>query len=120
MMKQASTLQKELDGVPEEDNQSNDESKNMGGEKRQAIDLKEKIQRKLTTLNPQAPKVLVRYNFLEKTFQKDEQVSQHVLHFSMDGETITKESNYLKDQEDIHDDREAKASLFQSVSNSID
>lgn len=72
------------------------------------VDLNEKIQRKLTTNNPQAPKVIVRYNFLEKNYQKDEQVNQHVLHFSMDGETISKESNYARDQDDIIEEREQK------------
>lgn len=33
MMKQTSTLQNQLDGVPEEDNQSNDDSRAVGGKR---------------------------------------------------------------------------------------
>lgn len=62
MLKKTSTLHKKLTGIQEEDNMSQDESRIRS--KVAPIDLKEKIQRKLTTNNPQAPKVIVRYNFL--------------------------------------------------------
>ena len=71
-------------------------------------ELNKNYERKLTSTNPQAPKVLVNYNYISKEFQKAEKVDQFIVHFSMDGDTIQKESDDYKIQEEILDLRQKK------------
>lgn len=68
----------------------------------------ELVPRKLTCNNSQAPKVIVSYNYLQKNYERQDKVKQHVLHFSLDGETITRDSQFHQDQNAILEDREAR------------
>ena len=111
MRKDSNFLQRGVSAIHEEDQSFHDDSHERS--KNLAINPKEKIQRKLTCNNPQAPKVIVHYNYLNKNYEEDEQVSQHVMHFSLDGETISKESNYATYQNNIIEEREKEVSLNQ-------
>lgn len=62
--------------------------------------------RKLTCQNPQAPGIIVSYNCKHKQFERNDNVPQHVLHFSMEGTTILKSSAYGNDQVKIEQHRE--------------
>jgi len=53
--------------------------------------------------NPQAPKNITEYDYNLRKFRTDELVDQIIIHFSMDGDSIWKESNEYKTQEDIRD-----------------
>jgi dynein intermediate chain 1 len=65
-------------------------------------------QRQLTSINPQAPRVIVHYDYKSRSFQKSENVDNYIMHFSFDGETIQKESEEYKVQEEIIDERDKK------------
>lgn len=68
-------------------------------------ELKKNHERKLTSTNPQAPKVLVNYNYISREFQKADHVEQYIMHFSIDGDTIQRESEEYKIQEEILETR---------------
>ena len=51
--------------------------------------------------NPVAPKVYISYNYIEKKYERNEIVDQLVMHFQCDGETIIKESEEHKIQEEM-------------------
>lgn len=58
--------------------------------------------------DPNAPKVLITYNHLNNEIQRQEIISQLVIHFQHEGCTILKESDEYKQQEDIHQERQKK------------
>lgn len=64
--------------------------------------------RKLTCANPQAPKKLVVYNNVQTKFETVESVPAHVMHFSMDGMTILKDSLAGRNQLTIENERARK------------
>nr|8BX8_D Chain D, Dynein intermediate chain 2 [Tetrahymena thermophila] len=57
--------------------------------------------------NPQAPKNITVYDYYTRKFKTDELVDQMIVHFSMDGDYIWKESNEYKTQEEIRDTKKA-------------
>ena len=60
----------------------------------------EEITKALVAANPQAPSNVTFFNYKERQFVKEELVDQLVIHFSMDGDLILKDSDEATDQED--------------------
>lgn len=56
--------------------------------------------------NPNAPKNVTIYDMYNRKYKTDELVDQLVIHLSIDGDLIWKESNEYKIQEEIEDDRQ--------------
>lgn len=69
-------------------------------------DLKRNHEKKLTSTNPQAPKITINYDYVNKEFQRSEKMDQYIMHFCYDGETIQKESEEFKIQDEILDARD--------------
>jgi len=55
--------------------------------------------------NPYAPRVLMNYSYIQNKFCKNEMVDQLVMHFETDGQTIMKDSEEAKIQEEITESR---------------
>jgi hypothetical protein len=55
--------------------------------------------------NPYAPRVLMNYSYIQNKFLKNEMVDQLVMHFETDGQTIMKDSEEAKIQEEITESR---------------
>lgn len=73
-----------------------------------AVELNEDFPSKmLEPKNPQAPKNITVYDYHLRKFKTDELVDQLIVHFSMDGDSIWKESNEYKTQEEIRDTKKA-------------
>lgn len=68
--------------------------------------LDEDISRMLKEENPIAPKVQVHYSYITNKFHRNELVDQLVIHFEQDGETILKDLDEAKIQEEIIEVRE--------------
>ncbi|CAD8183512.1 unnamed protein product [Paramecium octaurelia] len=51
--------------------------------------------------NPQAPKNITQYDYLQRKYKTDELVEQLIIHFRMDGEIIHKDSNESRIQEEL-------------------
>lgn len=66
----------------------------------------------LTDCNPQAPTNLTEFSWKDKQFKKDEMVDQLVIHFSMDGNIIPKESDEATDQNDYWVQKEQKQKIM--------
>lgn len=75
--------------------------------------MKRNYEKKLTSTNPQAPKVTIHYDYINREFQRSEKVDQYIMHFCYDGEIIQKESEEYKIQDEILDarDKEMKRTL---------
>ncbi|CAE7350302.1 unnamed protein product [Symbiodinium necroappetens] len=67
---------------------------------------KEVPPRVLYPLNPRAPHNTTQFSFKEKCFKTDEQVDQVVMHFSMDGGILLKDSPEAQDQDEVLDKKQ--------------
>lgn len=67
---------------------------------------KEVPPRVLYPINPRAPHNITQYSFKEKVFKKDDQVEQVIVHYSMDGAILLKDSPEAQDQFEIQDKKE--------------
>jgi len=67
---------------------------------------KEVPPRVLYPINPRAPLNTTQYSFKEKVFKIDEQVDQVVMHFSMDGTILLKDSPEAQEQFETMDKKE--------------
>jgi len=65
-------------------------------------DLPTKI---LVPNNPNAPKNTTIYDYYSRKYKTDELVDQLIIHFSIEGDLIWKESNEYKIQEEIEEVR---------------
>lgn len=65
-------------------------------------DLPTKI---LVPNNPNAPKNTTIYDYYNRKYKTDELVDQLIIHFSIEGDLIWKESNEYKIQEEIEEVR---------------
>jgi len=68
---------------------------------------KEVPPRVLYPMNPRAPTNTTQYSHKEKVFKIDEQVDQLVMHFSMDGNILLKDSPEAQEQFEVLDKKEA-------------
>ncbi|CAE8631897.1 unnamed protein product [Polarella glacialis] len=60
--------------------------------------------------NPRAPHNVTQFSYKEKVFKKDDQVDQVVMHFSIDGAILLKDSPEAQDQFEIQDKKEQEQS----------
>ena len=67
---------------------------------------KEVPPRVLYPANPRAPSNLTQFSYKENVFKKDDQVDQCVVHFSMDGQILLKDSAEAQDQNEIIDKKQ--------------
>lgn len=67
---------------------------------------KEVPPRVLYPANPRAPSNLTQFSYKENAFKKDDQVDQCVVHFSMDGQILLKDSAEAQDQNEIIDKKQ--------------
>lgn len=67
------------------------------------------IERVLTPGNPQSYQNHSYFSYKERLFKKDDMVDQMVIHFSMDGHYLYKDSNEARDQEEFIDFKNVEA-----------
>ncbi len=80
----------------------------MGGVEQEQLTAEEKDQliiKTLTTNNPQAPKNLTKFSYKDRLFKTEDMVEQMVFHFIYDGDTILKESDEHRDQEEFWENK---------------
>lgn len=62
----------------------------------------------LTTKNPQAANNIVKFNYKDRVFRREDQVDQVVWHYSVDGNILAKDSDEAHQQEENMDDKKLR------------
>lgn len=98
------------DNLPDDDDIMMDQGA-MQGNDIEDIDEDEKAKvhiKRLCTKNPQAPDNIVKFNYKERAFKREDQVDQVVWHYSVDGNILAKDSDEAQQQEENMDDKKLR------------